>query len=363
LSYIALLNNRFLSRLKKHPNAGLFLAAVVSFLTTCLYVTPSLRPESHGEYYALLSLNPFDPGNPNSHRILTPLIAYLLGLRGGYLVILNYAFLVLFLYTIARTLYKKTLDFSLVFATLLLFSLSMPSMFTVYYSGYPDSTSYFLFSVLLTETLHFSLFVIFAFLSLLNHEMSGFFLPFFWSYQRWRDKASKTLQFLGLVMPFALYIPVYILLSSHNRDSHFITFYIQPLIEQSLFFWLRQQGISMLMGIFSAFRFGWFLVFFAGMVATRKRDIKTATRILAPVLISFSLTFFAVDTSRMISFAFPSLLFSLLYLYENYGQARTLHYLKWCALLNVLTPPIYVTSGGISLMRPTALALLRLAVN
>ena len=57
----------------------------------CLYVRPDSDCSHLGKYYAALATDPFplDSGNACTHRILTPLVSWLLGLRGCQIVFTN----------------------------------------------------------------------------------------------------------------------------------------------------------------------------------------------------------------------------------------------------------------------------------
>jgi hypothetical protein len=142
-----------------------------------LYVGFAQLPVYHGIYYAELASNPLQAGNPNAYRILTPLIAYLTGLRGDRIIILNaivaLTLLALVYYFARQREYAPTLAL----ATAAMLALTMPTLFTLFYGGYTDSTSYLLIFLMLVLSRRPVWFWTLFLLGLLNRESVIFLLP------------------------------------------------------------------------------------------------------------------------------------------------------------------------------------------
>ena len=79
-----MLDKALLALEKKSSLVGISLL-LATLLMGCaiIYVGFSQLPVYHGIYYAELASDPFQAGNPNAYRILTPLVAYLVGLRAA----------------------------------------------------------------------------------------------------------------------------------------------------------------------------------------------------------------------------------------------------------------------------------------
>lgn len=71
-----------------------FLVVFLLMLAACFYVRPGTNYVGHGVHFEALSRNPLDLRNGNvlGYRIMTPLLAYLIGLRGKPFILLNLIF-------------------------------------------------------------------------------------------------------------------------------------------------------------------------------------------------------------------------------------------------------------------------------
>ena len=128
-----------------------FVIAVVSLCLLCaafLYVRPSFpffpsNLSGGSTIYAELARDPLVPGVRYIHRILTPLIAYLLGLRGDGIIIVNLVFATAliggFYFYYARLTPSRVLPL----AAAALITFSMPTLYTVFDLWTVDSATYF----------------------------------------------------------------------------------------------------------------------------------------------------------------------------------------------------------------------------
>src|SRR5690349_8229781 len=164
---------------KASPLGVSLLSAALLMACAILYVGFSQLPVYHGVYYAELASDPFQAGNPNAYRILTPLVAYLTGLRGDRIIILNALVALALVALVYYFLRKRQYSPSLSLAVAAMLALTMPTLFTLFYGGYTDSTSYLLIFLMLIWSGRPLWFWALFLLGLLNRESVIFLLPFF----------------------------------------------------------------------------------------------------------------------------------------------------------------------------------------
>ena len=159
-----------------YPTAFLLNVALLGI--AAIYVTPAFRTINLGAFYEILSINPFNfqASNPVQLRILTPLLAYLLFLRGPFFILLPLFIGMLFL-TFIYIHYRKqsfTPIESLGMASLMAFS--TPILFTLHFQGYTDTTSYLLLFLCLVFIKN-PIWPLFFALAVLNHYSNIFAAP------------------------------------------------------------------------------------------------------------------------------------------------------------------------------------------
>jgi hypothetical protein len=333
------------------------MVAVLLMLTAMLYVRPAVNTSYHGIFYAQLAAHPFAAANPNAYRLLTPLVAYVTGLRGERIIILNLLvalFLLIVVYYHSRQRMKYAPGLSL--AATMMLAFTMPTLFTIYYGGYTDSTSYLLILLMLIFGKRPRVFWLLFLLGLLNRESVVFLLPFF-ALWHWRSLNSQKTFLRSLLIGPAAAILLYLLfravINSQAVILHSSAFYFAPLLKDPLY-WLRQVAAAYPLGFFSAFKLFWVLPLAALIVALRARSYVMAALVLAPVLLSAAQSFIALDTSRMLAMAFPSLLMAVIVLREKMGERRLATFMLLLALFNFALPQIYVTSNDVTLMHSSA---------
>ncbi len=351
---LAALDNalHFLEKKYTLPGTSLVVALLL-MLAAMLCVRPALFPSYHGIFYAQLAEHPFQATNPNAHRLLTPMVAYLVGLRGDRIIILNllvaFVLLAVVYYHTRREGYAPCL--SLMAATML--ALTMPTLFTIYYGGYTDSTSYLLILLMLICAGRPAIFWLLFLLGLLNRESVVFLLPFFALWHAYRlDSRKRFLRstLAGIVLVLSLYLLFRVLLGSTSSAAHSGAFYFAPLLKDPLY-WLRQVARAYPLGFFSAFKLFWALPAAALFFALRERRYTLAALVLTPILCSAAQSLIALDTSRMLAMSFPSLLVAILILRDKLGDRRLAALMILITLLNLALPQIYVTSNEVTLMR------------
>jgi hypothetical protein len=330
------------------PIAALLLA-VITMSAMYLHLRPSLEPVSHGTYYAELATNPFDPNNPYAYRILTPLIAYLIGLRGHRIIFLNLIMATLLLAAIYYAYRRKGYAPVLCASMVLMMGVTMPTLFTIYFGGYIDSTSYLLVFIgflLISNPIVFSLTF---FLGLLNREAVIFLLPFFAIYHGYTLKLKGTLKGMlpfsaGALISLGVYLVVRKLIESIGVPQFSGSYYLEPLKSDKLY-WLRRTIYAYPTAFFSPFKFFWLLPIIAIAVGFRKRNMAMIAIILVLIMSVMAQSVITVDTTRNLTMAFPVLLISATYLREWISEQKLALFLLICAVVNLLTPHYYVSSN------------------
>jgi len=352
---VEMLDKALLALEKKSSLIGISLL-LAALLMGCaiLYVGFSQLPVYHGIYYAELASDPFQAGNPNAYRILTPLAAYLTFLRGDRIIILNALVALVLLALVYHFARKRQYSPSLSLAMTAMLALTMPTLFTLFYGGYTDSTSYLLIFLMLICSKRPAWFWLLLLLGLLNRESVIFLLPFFLLLHWHSLKSNRAFiksALYGLVVVFASYFLFRLFISSRaGVVKHSASFYLEPLIKDP-FYWLRQSAGAYPQGFFSAFKLFWILPLVALFFAARRRDYFTLLLIVAPIICAAAQSLIAVDTSRMIAMSFPALLISFAVIRKETGDAALSACMILLVALNLFVPQYYVTANNIFPMR------------
>lgn len=320
-----------------------------------VYVRPATVPISLGLDYAELARDPFSTTNPNGYRILTPLVAYLLGLRGNAIQVLNLIVAWLLLVFIYREMRRLGHGTTLALGTTLLVGLSMPTLFTIHVAGYTDSTTY-LFVVLMLGArsrpwLYWSLF----FVGLLNRESIAFLVPFFvvLSFDSMAAVRRSWWQaLLGVGASLLLYLALRYAMSLRLEARHSLAYYLGPLTKDPLY-WLRKTAPSYYAGFFSAFKLFWVVPAAAVYLAIMHRDWRDVLLLVAPVAGALAQTAIAVDTSRMVALSFPCLIIGVQVLLKYVVEPDLVAGLAGLLLVNWFVPQLYVTWDKIWVMHST----------
>jgi len=322
--------------------SSLILSALLLILAS-LYATPVFKPINHGVYFVQLSTNPFDisSNNPMQYRILTPLIGYILFLRGESFLILPLIMGWLLLATVY--IYSRKQGFeeseSLAFSSLLAFS--SPILFLLHFQGYVDTTSYLLVILAIIFQDKPWVWPLFFSLSVVNHESNCFLLPWFLFLMYYKRTNLKNIAKSLVVLTFMFsLIMIYRKWVDKNVSGALSAgFYLQwPAIK----FNISRIARFFSWGCFEAFKLFWFfplLTCFEFFVLGRYRDIMHLALIILCAMFQLIL---ASDTSRLMGLAFPSILFSAMALKELWGSN---HFKKWIWLviiLNFFVPQYYV---------------------
>jgi len=339
---------------------AVIVGGVLLFLAA-LYVTPATEPASHGIHYAQLSMDPWTADNPNAYRILTPLIAHWLHLRGGRILVLNLAMAWFFLALAYGYLRQTASSRLLAFGVAAALAFSMPTLFTIYYGGYTDSTTHLLVLAMMALHRRAVVFWVLFLLAMLNGESVLFLLPFFMVLQ-WQSDPRSTRYWsrwaLGAAVAGALYLALRWQIGSAADVSHNVGYYLGPL-SSDLFDWFLQCANRYALGLFSAFKLLWIIPLMGLVVCARSGQWIKAAAIAAAILGSAMQSMVAVDTSRMLALAFPALILGVAALHERMGTRRVAGLLLLLIGLNFLVPQFYVTSNNVTRMSSTLPSLLQ----
>ena len=317
------------------------LLGVAYIILACFYTIPTLRTIYLGVNFQRLSIDPFNFSRPSSvqFRILTPLIAHLLFLRGKLFIYAPLIAAVLFISSIHIYYRKKRYSFSESAGLVALMVFSTPVLFALRFPGYTDTTSYFLL-FLCFVFIDSPLWYLFFALSLLNHESNLFAAPFLLMYANRNFKPSELLKSLSL---FAIsLLPVFLLRS-------YITAQTDVLYSSGYYLSLeRVKGCvkvvahALPLGIFMSFRLFWFFPLAAFAMTIKDKRYFQSTWFCLVFICSVAQMLVATDTSRLMGLAFLCILVGAEEMRKQWPAKTFKRWLWICIGLNFLVPPCYV---------------------
>lgn len=336
---------------------GLAVAAVgvgVSLLLLAMArVDVGLRPTHLGKFYVLLAADPFTPdaGNPVAYRILTPLLSYLVGLRGIRLLITNWI-LAATLLAAAYAWFRRSGQaprWSFLGASTL--ALSMVTLITVRYGGYCDSLTYLLVFLAWWARHRPGLASLLFFLALVNHESAVFLAPWLGFEIAAPPGGGRRLgaAITGIAAALACFVVLRLLQARISPATEYsFTYYLQPLLSDPLH-WFRESGGHRLRGVFAAFNLYWVLPLWAASHAWLRGDRRAATSILLPIPCAFAQLLVAYDVTRMTTLAFMSVLLGTEYLLRT-RAAGAWAWLLPLSVVNWFIPQVNVAMGVVGKM-------------
>jgi hypothetical protein len=323
------------------------LIGALCFGLAALYVPPSLSPLYLGEHYAEQSRHPFAFAgrSPIGFRILTPAIAWLVGLRGELLIVANWAIAAAFLAAVGsyfRRVTKRPADALL--AVVILAS-STVTLVSVLWGYYCDSTTYLIvFGMWMTRgrPIFYALFL----LGLLNHESVAFLVPWFvvLALVEIRPFApALRVQAVGYVAAFAIYFGFRAWVSSRMYVGFDLAYYLAPLRQDLLSVWRLTSGTQAI-GALSVFKALWLVPAAAAVLAVRRRLWGSLASWVVLIACVWAQLLFAYDTTRVFTLAFPLMIVALeaLYRTEDFGFRR---WLPALVLLNLAIRPFFVVKN------------------
>jgi len=271
----------------------------ILLILAALYCLPALELINHGVDYAQLATTPFDleGGNRFQNRILSPLIGYLLFLRGPLFIFVPLIMALLLIALMYSHLRKSEIDKVSALGICAIIVFSSPVLFTLHFAGYVDTTSYLLlFLCYVFRKSPLPIFVCYS-LALLNHESNVFALPWIILLTGYNNE-SKTSDYLKVAGASILaFLPLFLaryLFIEAETHLHFEFFTSVQNIKDSI--WLQKDNL--IYGVFQSFKLFWCLPIVAGLMALRRRDFYIAGLLTCIVVCAGLQLFVAADTSR-----------------------------------------------------------------
>jgi hypothetical protein len=357
-----------LSRLESRFGIALTAAviAVLLLAASALYVRPAVHGDTHGKVYAKLAENPFGniDGNKLAFRMLTPLISWLIGLRGEWIILTNLLFgtvLLMCLYIMFRRIDVKPADALFSCAVI---AFSMVHLSTVHEGGYCDALTYLLMLLMWGLRRQKLTFFILFFLALLNRESILFLIPWF-VWVHYRGASAKTAYLVRTALGFGICVAMYALfrelVSAHGEVEFTAEYYLRPLLNDPAH-WILQAFPYQPIGLFTVFKLLWVFPVMA-MISMWKSGIRSEVYSGATLLVCCcAQMIFAFDSSRMLTMVYPVMLTSLIHLFNT----DAFEFRKWAMPLfwiNLVFPHLYTAAKVIEYWPPTALHLVRVLVT
>lgn len=331
--------------LYSEQKTGIYLTSLAAaFFLLCIaatYVTPALAPMQLGRGYASLSINPFDFSEENylRYRILTPFLAYCVGLRGSLYIVFPMIIALIFLSVIyIYTRKSHSASESILIVSLICFS--TPVLFLLHFQGYVDITSYLLILLIIIFIKKPLLCVGLLALLLLNHASNLFAIPFL-LYYYYMNSSNKLKSAIYALMGFALsFIPFYCYRSYISEFSgieyNFETSRMQ--IQENI----NTVASHFYVGVFYAFKLFWLFPLSAIYYYWKEKNNSQLLLFLFIIIPSLSQMLLASDTSRFVGTAFPAILFGAIKLKQQWGTELFLKRTFYLILINFLIPQYYV---------------------
>lgn len=330
-------------------------------VAAAIYVRPAIRCGALGAMYARMATAPFaaDPENLVAFRVLTPLLSYLVGLRGDLIIITNLtmaAALLACVYVWFRRHSPQPGDALL--ATIVI-AFSLVTLTTIYHGGYTDSTTYLLVFCMWWLRRRRVLFYALLFVALLNHESVAVLIPWFVflsytespSRRRW---LADTVVGLGIV--FAAFAGYRAWMLSRMEIQFTTGHYLRPLLEDPLH-WFRRSSPYQLLGLFTVFKLAWIFPIIAIVSHGRRREWHAIVSMVLILGGAFMMLFVAYDSSRMFTLAFPVMILALKHIVvvNPFGARR---WMSAVIVLNLLVPPWFTAADKVEIMHSTVAKLL-----
>lgn len=332
------------------------LVTLLLLILAMIYVRPAMETVTMGKAYSALSEDPFGTSaNMVGYRIFTPIVSYVLGLRGELIIVTNLLFAWAFLTAVFLYFRKEFHDPTDALLGTSVFAFSLVTLTTIYYGGYCDSATYLIILGMWFLRSKSAAFYALLFLGLLNRESIIFLLPWFvfLSFSEANSKLkSSAKMLLGYGIVFTVYYFFREWIDSIKTVSLTADYYVGQLSEDPFIYFKKSYGHQGL-GYFTVFKAMWILVFAAVFSFWNKRMIRPLIEICLILFFVWTQMFIAWDSSRMLTLAFPVMLISLLHLFKtNPYNFRNWGYLVF--FFSLIIPQMYTAAHIIEFMRSIA---------
>ncbi len=339
------------------------LLAFILMLAASIYVRPGTNYVGHGVHFEALSKNPLDlrNGNPLGYRIMTPLLAYLIGLRGRPFILLNLVFAAVMIGAVYRHFRAVTaLKGDALFGTMCI-TFSSVILITIYYAGFCDALTYLAIFMAWRWRSRPPLFYLAFLVGALNHEGALFTLPWF-VYLKLTESPRKSRALLEMAVGFGVVLAAYFLfrnwLSSSQEMGLSATAYLQPLLTNP-FGMIRKACQYYWLGLFTVFKALWVFPIVAAVAMWKDRRKGQVVGMIILMMCAASQLVVAYDSTRMFTLGFLVLIISLEYLFRTdaYGFRQWAPYVF---LFNLFIPQLFTAGMIIEIMHSTPMNLLRM---
>lgn len=307
------------------------LAVALGVMAVSMALTFQPEPLALGVDYSLRSVSPFTQiSDWQNTRLLMPALSYFLFLRGTslfyvFFLALTMLFIaMLYSWTRARAQLSLWEFLSLCTASFVAYQFQIP--------GYPDILVFIFFLLVMRADFSPSAKQSALMLALVTYESSfivGLILA--WKYL---PRKEQSIYLLAIGMYGLVWLAVWnfdagAILSSRNVEG------------MSGLQWVMQNPWLEILGVLAAFKALWVVMLWAASSAFPSRRSE-AWFIVAVIGAGVLMTFSAVDTSRLMGFAFPALLVSLAILKDSVSSRTGRLILSSLFAVNLLIPSVYV---------------------
>jgi hypothetical protein len=340
-------------------------AGLVLTLLAAIYITPAYEPVNQGTWFSSLSEHPLSLENrePIRMRVLSPLIGHALFLRGRFYFIFPLLVLIVFngaIYWYGR---REGLSEMASWGLAVLMAFSMPTFYQLHFAGYSDSLSFLLLFLCLVFSQHVTIWAPLFMLAMFNHEIAIFFVPvLLWQYvgremalRRWLAGAAAVSLALLPVALFRWFI------ERHSAVQYSESSYLN--IHNIL-----KTGHSIIeyfpLGFFMAYRLFWVLPIFAIVIQMKRKRYFEVVSLALPIFCALAQLLVATDTSRLIGFAFPSIIGGAMVIYDWTCEKEKFAARLWSLIgLDLLVPAYYVGQAAILPLIPLPISLILCALH
>jgi len=332
-----------LLRLEKRIGVRLtaLVVSLVLLILGGLYASENFTPLNFGEDYARLSENPFDFSRPNRlhYRLLSPLLGYLLHLRGNLFPILTHGASLLFLATIYASLRRRSFRAVDALGIAFMMAFSINVLGEIHFPGTTDPVSYlFLLWALINLERPFVWGACFS-LALLNHEANFFALPglLLLALSKKDGNKDRVAVAMAAVAACIPWIIVRLALARTLRSEvPFSTSYYFS--RANLASNLGAIAPTVWVGIFSAYKLAWFFPLAAILLHLRSGEKSRALLLTVIVMCATAQLAFGWDITRLMGLAFPAVLLGAETLRDLWGEEAFRRRMWTLLLLNLLVP-------------------------
>jgi hypothetical protein len=310
-----------------------FIPVITVILLGILVFQPGSR--SLGAEYARIARDPFDQhsGIFNT-RLLMPALAHILFFRGNWL---YYAFSMLLTTGFLAQLYSWFEEHCpLPFWQFLSLGTCSFVIFQYQNAGYPDILVFFFFLLVMRKNSSQETKLSALLLALIAHESSVFLgVVLAWRYLERRN-------FIIYLISVAAYTLVWFGVTGFHPHTIFSS---REVAGESSIVWLMRSPALEFLGIFAAFKALWILLIAGIFLALSRRRFTEASLIVAALAAGIVMSVLAVDTSRLMGFAFPGLLAAVVVIKQTLAEKSANRLIAIVFLLNLIIPSVYVGSN------------------